>query len=77
MIYAAACAAKHVIRERPRRPDERRIAMVDRISFAALAFATALGASVSAAQDDRKYPDLKGQWVRGTPEAPDLTPPRA
>jgi len=51
--------------------------MVDRISFAALAFATALGASVSAAQDDRKYPDLKGQWVRGTPEAPDLTPSRA
>ena len=41
--------------------------MLDRISFAALAFAAALGATVSAAQawDDTKYPDLKGQWVRG------------
>jgi hypothetical protein len=53
--------------------------MLDRISFAALAFAAALGATVSAAQawDDTKYPDLKGQWVRDTPAAPDLTHPRA
>src|SRR6516225_2803447 len=43
--------------------------MLDRISFATLTFAAALGAAVSAAQvwDDTKYPDLKGQWVRGYP----------
>jgi hypothetical protein len=43
--------------------------MLDRISFATLTFAAALGATVSAAQawDDTKYPDLKGQWVRGYP----------
>jgi hypothetical protein len=43
--------------------------MLDRISITCLALAAQLGASVSAAQawDDSKYPDLKGQWVRGYP----------
>jgi hypothetical protein len=43
--------------------------MLDRISIAGLALAALLGASVTAAQawDDTKYPDLKGQWVRGYP----------
>ena len=37
--------------------------MLDRISFAALAFAAALGATVSAAQawDDTKYPEVPTQ----------------
>jgi hypothetical protein len=41
--------------------------MLDRIPFVAFSLAAALGATVTAAQawDDTKYPDLKGQWVRG------------
>src|SRR6516165_8168326 len=41
--------------------------MLDRIAFVAFSLAAALGATVTAAQawDDMKYPDLKGQWVRG------------
>jgi hypothetical protein len=43
--------------------------MLDRISIAGIALAALLGASITAAQawDDTKYPDLKGQWVRGYP----------
>jgi hypothetical protein len=43
--------------------------MFERSSFAVIALAAVLGATVTAAQawDDTKYPDLKGQWVRGYP----------
>ncbi len=43
--------------------------MLHRSSIAAMALAAALGAAIADAQawDDTRYPDLKGQWVRGYP----------
>src|SRR5258708_2316138 len=43
-----------------------RMAMLHRISMAAITLVWALGAMTAAAQawDDSKYPDLGGQWVR-------------
>src|SRR5260370_22841634 len=43
--------------------------MLHRSSIAALALAAALGATIADARawDDTRYPDLKGQWVRGYP----------
>jgi hypothetical protein len=43
--------------------------MFERSSFAAIALAAVLGATVTAALawDDARYPDLKGQWIRGYP----------
>src|ERR1700686_1893707 len=45
------------------------MAMLHRSSLPALAPAAALGATIAAARawDDTRYPDLKGQWVRGYP----------
>ena len=41
--------------------------MLHRNSIATIAFAAALGAAITDVQawDDTRYPDLKGQWVRG------------
>jgi hypothetical protein len=46
-----------------------RTIMPDRSSIAAIALAAALGATNTSAQawDEARYPDLKGQWVRGYP----------
>lgn len=43
--------------------------MLHRSSIAAMALAAALGATIASAQawDDARYPDLKGEWVRGYP----------
>ena len=43
--------------------------MLHRSSIAAMALAAALGATIASAQawDDTRYPDLKGEWVRGYP----------
>jgi hypothetical protein len=43
--------------------------MLHRSSIAAMVLAAALGATIASAQawDDARYPDLKGEWVRGYP----------
>ena len=43
--------------------------MFERSSFGAILLAAMLGATVTAALawDDARYPDLKGQWIRGYP----------